>query len=68
MKNAQRLHDSGLGFPAAESHITCAAEEGDGDLRIVDFGDSFEHRCDAETCEELKKLIRLLNRAESHPP
>ncbi len=48
----------GLGFPAAVSHFTRSAN---GDIRVVDFGDSFEHRCDPETCEELKKLVRLLD-------
>jgi hypothetical protein len=63
MNHARQLHGSGLGFPATVSHFTNAA---DGNFRIVDFGDSFEHQCNPETCEELKKLIRLLN--ESHPP
>jgi hypothetical protein len=58
MNYAQGLHKSGLGFPAAVSHFTCTAE---GDVRIVDFGDSFEHHCDPETCEELRKLLRLLD-------
>ncbi len=65
MNHARVLHNSGLGFPAAASHFTRVAE---GDLRIVDFGDSFEDQCAPETCEELKKLIRLLNEVESHPP
>lgn len=65
MNHARVLHDSGVGFPAAASHFTGATE---GNLRIVDFGDSFEHKCDPETCEELKKLIRLLNEVGSHPP
>jgi len=55
---ARGLHEFGLGFPANVSHFTCSAE---GKLRIVDFGDSFEHRCDPESCEELKRLSRLLN-------
>jgi hypothetical protein len=63
MNHARVLHNSGLGFPAAVSHFTSAADD---NLRIVDFGDSFEHQCNPETCEEMKKLIRLLN--ESHPP
>jgi hypothetical protein len=65
MNHARVLHDSGVGFPAAASHFTGVTE---GNPRIVDFGDSFEHKCDPETCEELKKLIRLLNEVGSHPP
>ncbi|KAI9461211.1 hypothetical protein BJY52DRAFT_214579 [Lactarius psammicola] len=57
VRHARKVHGSGLGFPAVESHFTRSA---DGGIRIVDFGDSFEHRCDPETCEELKKLIRAL--------
>lgn len=60
MNYARELHKSGLGFPAAVSHFTCTGSE-EGDVRIVDFGDSFEHHCDPETCEELRKLLRLLD-------
>ena len=62
MNYAQGLHKSGLGFPAAVSHFTRTGTS-NGDVRIVDFGDSFEHRCDPETCEELRKLLRLLSNA-----
>lgn len=61
VRHAYNLHGSGLGFPAAASHFTRSA---DGDIRVVDFGDSFEHRCDPKTCEELKKLVRLLNEVQ----
>jgi hypothetical protein len=61
VRYARKVHGSGLGFPAAVSHFTRNA---DGDIRIVDFGDSFEHRCDPENCEELRKLIRLLDEVE----
>ena len=64
MNHTRVLHDSGIGFPAAASHFTGVTES---NLRIVDFGDSFEHKCDPETCEELKKLIRLLDEVGSHP-
>ena len=67
MNYARGLHKSGLGFPAALSHFACAGTA-EGGVRIVDFGDSFEHRCDPETCEELRKLPRLLESAESLPP
>jgi hypothetical protein len=60
MNYAQGLHKSGLGFPAAVSHFTCTGTA-EGNVRIVDFGDSFEHDCDPKTCEELRKLLRLLN-------
>jgi hypothetical protein len=65
MNHVRVLHGTGLGFPAALSHVTCTTT---GDLRIVDFGDSVEHHCNPETCEELKKLIRLLNDVEPRPP
>jgi len=65
MNHTRVLHKSGVGFPATESHFTGVAED---DLRIVDFGDSFEHQCDPETCEALKKLIRLLDEVGSHSP
>ncbi|KAF8270654.1 hypothetical protein EI94DRAFT_726141 [Lactarius quietus] len=55
VKHVQKVHSSGLGFPATLSHFTCNT---DGDIRVVDFGDSFEHRCDPENCEGLKKLVR----------
>ncbi|KAH9057435.1 hypothetical protein EDB87DRAFT_1686276 [Lactarius vividus] len=57
-RHARKVHGSGLGFPAAVSHFT---RDTDGDIRVVDFGDSFEHRCDPQACEELKKLVRLLD-------
>ena len=60
MNYARGLHNSGLGFPAAVSHFTLA-NTAEGDVRIVDFGDSFEHHCNPETCEELRKLLRLLD-------
>lgn len=60
MNYARGLHKSGLGFPAAVSHFTCTGPA-EGDVRIVDFGDSFEHHCDPETCEDLRKLFRLLD-------
>ncbi|KAH8991727.1 hypothetical protein EDB92DRAFT_650621 [Lactarius akahatsu] len=55
-RHARKVHGSGLGFPAAMSHFT---RDADGDIRVIDFGDSFEHRCDPD-CEELNKLIRAL--------
>lgn len=55
-RHARKVHGSGLGFPAAVSHFT---RDADGDIRVIDFGDSFEHRCDPD-CEELNKLVRLL--------
>ncbi|KAI9440840.1 hypothetical protein H4582DRAFT_1499944 [Lactarius indigo] len=64
-RHARKVHGSGLGFPAAASHFTCDA---DGEIRVVDFGDSFEHRCDPETCEELKKLVRLLDEMAADNP
>jgi len=64
MSHTRVLHNSGIGFPATASHFTGVAE---GDLRIVDFGDSFEHKCDPETCDALKKLIHLLGEVESNP-
>jgi hypothetical protein len=64
MNYARGVHQSGLGFPAAVSHFTQAA---DGGLRVVDFGDAFEHQCDPETCEELIKLRRILNETQSLP-
>ncbi|KAI9458404.1 hypothetical protein BJY52DRAFT_429832 [Lactarius psammicola] len=59
--HARKVHETGLGFPAVESHFTRSAN---GNIRVVDFGDSFEHRCDPETCEELNKLVRLLYEVE----
>ena len=67
MNYAQGLHKSGLGFPAVVSHFTCTGNA-EGDVRIVDFGDSFEHHCDPETCEELRKLLRLLDNVVPLPP
>ena len=61
MRHARKVHGSGLSFPTAVSHFTRSA---DGKIRVVDFGDSSEHRCDPETCEELKKLVRLLDEVE----
>ena len=61
MRHARKVHGSGLGFPAALSHFT---HNSNGDIRVVDFGDSFEHRCNPETCEELRKLVRLLDGVE----
>ena len=58
---ARKVHRSGLGFPAALSHFTRSA---DGNIRVVDFGDSFEHQCNPKTCEELKKLVRRLDEVE----
>jgi hypothetical protein len=61
IRHARKVHGSGLGFPAALSHFT---RNSNGDIRVVDFGDSFEHRCNPETCEGLRKLVRLLDEVE----
>lgn len=64
---AQGLHKSGLGFPVAVSHFTCTGTA-EGDVRIFDLRDFFENHCDPETCEELRKLLRLLNNVVPLPP